>query len=86
MAHKRFFYLLAALAFVLASSNGCATRALLDEAKPHYDLNPETQKMEEVPGNKGAYAGVPFAAVWDIASAPFLGLYVLFAWASGYRG
>ena len=83
---KRLFPLLAALALVLASSSGCATRALLAEAKPHYKLNPETEKMEEVPGNKGAYAGVPFAAVWDVATAPLLGLYLLFAWASGYRG
>jgi hypothetical protein len=70
----RRFALLAALVLVLASGSGCVTQGLLAETKPHYKLNPQTEKMEEVPGNNGAYAGIPFAAAWDVATAPFVGL------------
>ena len=86
MNPKRLIPLLVALTLVLASSSGCATRALLAEAKPHQKLNPETKRMEEVPGSKSAYAGVPFAVVWDVATSPLVGLGLLFVWASGYRG
>jgi hypothetical protein len=86
MNPKRLLPLVAALTLVLASGSGCATRALLAETKPHQKYNPETKQMEEVPGNKGAYAGIPFAAVWDVATAPLVGLGLLFVWVSGYRG
>jgi hypothetical protein len=56
---------------------------MLREAKPHYKFNPETEAYDEVPGNKGAYAGVPFAFVWDVATSPIWGLYALRIYTSG---
>jgi hypothetical protein len=68
------YALIAALGLVLMSGSGCATQGLLAETKPHYELNPETEKMEEVPGNKGAYVWIPFAVAGDVATAPIVGL------------
>lgn len=83
---KRLLPLLIALTLVLVVGTGCATGSLLAETKPMAKCNPETGKMEQVPGNKGAYAGVPVAVALDVASAPFMGLFLLFAWATGFRG
>ena len=70
---------------ILVLGSGCATQALLSEAKPHNKYNEETREYQEVPGNRGAYAGVPFAVVLDVATAPLVGLWLLIIYASGYR-
>lgn len=71
------------LAFLLlaGSGAGCATEQMLREAKPHYKFNPETKDYDDVPGNKRAYAGVPFAFLWDVATAPIWGPFALCAYA-----
>jgi hypothetical protein len=85
MKTKQLPVLLLATVLLMGGGSGCATEALLRQAKPHYKLNPETKDYDEVPGEKGAYAGVPFAFVWDVATSPVLGLYILALWASGHR-
>jgi hypothetical protein len=77
--------LIATLALVLVTGSGCATQSLLIETKPHDKWNSKTEKMEEVPGNNGAYAGIPFSVAWDMATAPFAGLIFVLWYASGYR-
>ena len=46
----------------------------------------KTEQTEEKPGNKAAYAAVPFTALLDIVTAPFLGLYALILTMSGFKG
>ena len=42
--------------------------------------------MVPVRGNKAMYALAPVTAAWDVATAPILGMGLLWLWASGYRG
>jgi hypothetical protein len=85
MKRKNIALLLLACFLVVFSGTGCATEALLRQAKPHYKFNPETKDYDEVPGEKGAYAGVPFAVVWDVATFPIWGTYLLCVYATGHH-
>ncbi len=80
----------AVLCFVIAiACQGCATRSLIDQAKPHYTEAPCDCEVKEwilVPGEKGAYAGLPFSIALDIATSPFLLLWMGYLKAIGFKG
>lgn len=85
MTTKQLASLILAVALLVGGGSGCATEALLRQAKPHHKFNPETKDYDEVPGEKGAYAGLPFSFVWDVATFPLWGTYLLCVYASGHH-
>jgi hypothetical protein len=74
------------LAGVVWMGSGCATARIVEESRDHLEEDPKTHQMVPVQGNKAVYTLTPVTVAWDVATAPILGIGLLWLWASGYRG
>ena len=77
---------LTVLLCIVFLGTGCATSHIAREAKDHPVTDPKTGQTTIVPGNKAVWVMAPVTVAWDVATAPFLGLGVLWLWATKFNG
>lgn len=75
---------IATLFCVALLGSGCATSHLARQAREHPDTEPATHPTKVVPGNKAVWVLAPVTVAWDVATAPVLGLGMLWLWVTGY--